>query len=140
MNKARLLKLADMLEADARKKRGIKFDMTNWGQVLDRPKPLSCGTVACAFGLAALSGKFKRAGLGASISHYSGTVYFSWKGHGVAALEAASRLFRITFEEATFLFAPERAQLRLYNKGRGARAERQVAAHIRKFVRTGKAA
>ena len=56
MNKKRLLKLADLLEADAKNKKGIKFDYWATANLADPKEPISCGTSACAMGLAALSG------------------------------------------------------------------------------------
>ena len=69
MNKRRLLKLAKLLRADAKNKKGIKFDLSVWGIVpLGEPVKLDCNTTACAVGLAVLSGAFKREGLGCTIT------------------------------------------------------------------------
>lgn len=79
--KRRLLKLADMLEADAKNKKRIKFDldfvgepssgeerMAHWvGKIKWKPE-VSCGTTACAMGLASISGEFKKAGLSYSVA------------------------------------------------------------------------
>lgn len=67
----RLLKLAALLLADAKNKKGVKFDLAcvtsaqfdpqkgNFGKI-----EVSCGTTACAMGLAAISDAFKREGVG----------------------------------------------------------------------------
>lgn len=128
MNNDRLLKLADLLEADAKNKKGIKFDFLNWGLVADTDKPMSCGTRACAMGLAALSGAFKRQGLTCRVKS-TGAIVISHSGTS-SPIRAAARLFNIKEFEAVYLFAsswelPEVS---------GAAAERAVAKRIRKFV------
>jgi len=134
MNKRRLLKLADLLEADAKNKKGIKFSIYTVGNATDmwtdkfQPK-LDCGTIACAMGLAAVSGAFKRAGL-------SYTVRDCWinttiNGRRVEYDKAAMRTFGISEPEADFLFTPIAYP---YNKRSGATAERYVAKRIRDFV------
>jgi hypothetical protein len=129
MNKRRLLKLADLLEADAKNKTGIKFDMGGWG-VVERPEAqLSCGTQACAMGLAAISGAFKRAGLEANIYHT--VINFRWKGNAVRGYEAAEKLFEISEREADELFSPTGIL------DEGAAGERAKAKQIRGFVQTG---
>lgn len=134
MNKKRLLKLADLLEADAKNKNGIMFDMGTFGWVEDEKKPVSCGTQACAMGLAGLSGAFKRAGLAAQI-HENGSVGFRWNGRKVlSGFTAAERLFEIGSYEANDLFGSESVQI---NGGQGAAAELAVAKRIRQFVKTG---
>jgi hypothetical protein len=129
MNKPRLLKLAALLEADARRKRGIRFDMDRWGTIEDPEKPLSCGTTACAMGLAALSGKFKRAGLGYVIEHGAGLLITMRGSRDGGGVEAAMELFDLTNEEALDLF--------IMPGGKGARGERRLAKIIRRFVKTG---
>lgn len=68
--KKRLLKLADLLLADAKNKKGIKFDLgcvvrSDYDPATDKWAPItvSCGTMACAMGLAAISDTFKREGV-----------------------------------------------------------------------------
>jgi hypothetical protein len=62
VNKKRLLKLADLLEADAKNRKGIKFDLGTVAMssaedgnfIKGELEPsVSCNTVACAMGLAA---------------------------------------------------------------------------------------
>src|SRR4051812_18831228 len=83
VGRRRLLKLADLLEADAKNKKGVKFDLEVIAQrsvpntdvygfedsdfLPDDTVPIDCGTTACAFGLAALSGVFRRQGLSYTI-------------------------------------------------------------------------
>ena len=129
MNKRRLLKLADLLEADAKNKKGVRFDMAGWGEVTDETAPVSCGTQACAMGLAGLSGAFKRAGLEAVIRF--GSVGFEWKGEPVNGFDAAVSLFNISEEEADHLFSPRG------KNDEGAAGERAKAKEIREFVKTG---
>lgn len=133
MNKRRLLKLADLLEADAKNKKGIKFDLGVFGEVGDLTTPISCGTTACALGLAALSGAFKRQGLGFKLYEGDLTVTLGSR----QDFKAGASLFDIQIHEATWLFHP-------FNYGQkqpltGAKGERVVAKRIRDFV-AGKAA
>lgn len=138
MQKRRLLKLADLLEKDAKNKKGIKFDMTDWGTMFDVKKPLSCDTRACAMGLAALSGAFKRQGLtyGFVMSgdeHDVGCtrINFEYKGRRTNGFSAAERLFEISMREAEYLFSPGNFD------DRGGKGEREAAKRIRDFVRDG---
>lgn len=135
----RLLQLADLLEKDASNKKGMKFDMGSWGEItgdhtLDNP--LSCGTQACAMGLAALSGVFKRAGLGYELrkidsEYYSVEIFFRQRGRKliVGGTSSASRLFGIPQDHANWLFTdwPE-------NCREGARGERIMAKRLRDYV------
>lgn len=130
MKKRRLLKLADLLKADAKNKKGIKFDMKTFGDVGDATNPLSCSTSACAMGLAAISGAFKREGLGARIQYKS--LYFIWNGKSTRdGFTVARELFDIDRYAANTLFG--------ISNEVGASGERAVAKRIRDFV-AGKAA
>ena len=126
MNKRRLLKLAGLLEADAKNKAGIKFNMGDWGSVEDHKNPVSCGTTACAMGLAALSGAFKKDGL----DYYRNKhfVLFKWKGRCIDGIDAAQRLFELDHHDAWDFFIPS------HHPQEGAVAERHLAKRIRKFV------
>ena len=128
MNKRRLLKLADLLEADAKNKNGIKFNLKTWGDVRNEASPLSCGTTACALGLAALSGKFRRAGLGYHIAH-GGLQITSMGSSG--EIGAAMEVFDLYFREALWLFLPFAYGRLPKTKAAG---ERIVAKRIRDFV------
>lgn len=139
MNKRRLLKLADLLEADARKKRGIKFDLgvvVNVGKVgPNKEVKLDCGTTACAMGLAAISGAFARQGLSYKVESdelwpSDATIFTTINGRKREYDRAAMKVFDITFKQATFLFTPSTYE----NTPRGAAGERFVAQRIRNFV------
>lgn len=143
MNKRRLLKLAELLESDAKKRKGIKFDLTEWGTINDPKAPISCGTTACAMGLAALSGAFAGEGLKYSLSHH-GTLYISLggkAGYADGGFSSAATLFEISGPEADWLFDyPSYAgAFGVMPKVTGAAGERMVAKRIRDFV-AGKAA
>lgn len=125
MNKRRLLKLADLLEDDAKNRRGVKFDFLDWGQVSNPDKPVSCGTTACAMGLAAISGAFKRAGL----TFDSERQIIRFKGTA-GAVDAARHVFDLDLEAASFLFTDMAGLPDL----QGAKGERAVAKRIRDFV------
>lgn len=155
VGRRRLLKLAKVLEADAKNKKGIKFDLSTWakpstckdhgssvGYFLEVPDSVqaNCDTAACAVGLACVSGAFKRAGLGYRFNNTRPGIPY-----GTFALEptfkdevnfvAVQAFFGTSFNESNFLFDPER-----YPKKwrKGATGERFVAKRIRKFV-SGKA-
>ncbi len=129
MNKRRLRKLADLLEADAKTKNGIKFDFFEWGSIDDVEHPLSCGTHACAMGLAALSGAFKRAGLGYLTSPERYSIDFTINGRPRHALKAAMHVFDISKRAAEDLFTSSSG----LSEVRGAAAEREVAKRLRDF-------
>jgi len=136
IGKRRLLKLADLLEEDAKNKKGLKFDMCEWGAGEDRTKPISCGTTACAMGLAGLSGAFKRAGLKTEFRGDDKTFWLDFSFDGPAgatsgAYYSAQLLFNITSQEADFLFIPD---FYPFDKLTGAKGERYVAKRIRDFV------
>lgn len=147
MHKDRLLKLADLLEADAANPKGLKFDLGSWVAPADRWSfeqkpdaatiPISCGTSACAMGLAVLSGAFAEYGLTSAIIEREGPeagkfnyLLFPQLGHATG-FEAAEVLFAINDGDSRYLFDPD-----FYSADRhvGAEAERDVAARIRDFV------
>lgn len=147
MNKRRLLKLADLLEADAKNKKGIKFDLAvvarkapagdrTWMEDYEPREavPVDCGTAACAVGLACISGAFARSGLSYSITkdygllpkfrRPDGKVFSKWA-------TAPTAFFGLTTEESDFLFTPWSYPLDMIT---GAAGERYVAKRIRNFV------
>lgn len=140
MNKRRLLKLADLLEADAKNKKGVKFDLYAWAKKevdgeLDRfafkkgeVVEVNCSTAACAWGLAAISGAFKRQGVGYTISGYG---YLCPTYGRKREFSAARAFFEISEKEADFLFEPSSYH---YSKRTGAEGELYVAQRIRDFV------
>jgi hypothetical protein len=145
--KNRLLKLADLLEADAKNKKGITFNLnvvaekrvdyewsskgyhTHHFKLHDTPT-LSCGTAACAVGLAMLSGAFKRQGFTYYYDPDYGLLpqYGLYCGFGSADAE----FFGLSEIEHIFLFMP--GSYNNNNDGLGAKAEREVAKRIRQFV------
>lgn len=125
MDAERLLKLAALLEKDAKTPKGIKFDMGTWGDIRNPKKPLSCGTTACAMGLAALSGAFAKDGLGYTVN-VTGEMEITMNGEGYAESSAAE-LFTITENEAEYLFT---TNIPL----KGAKGELAMAKKIRLFV------
>lgn len=145
MHKKRLLKLVRLLEKDAKNKKGIKFDLDvvaqhsrpgredSWGvcsqQFIKGETPtLDCGTAACAVGLAAISGAFKREGFTYTITVHWGIEpkYKRTVGFG----SAECRFFELRKEESEFLFGPDSYAGRMV----GARGELRVAKRIRDFV------
>ncbi len=127
VGRRRLLKLAAMLEADAKNKKGVSFDLGTWGWA-DKRKPVSCGTHACAMGLAVASGAFKRAGL----RPMSRDRNLMPRVGRLSGFEAAAKLFEIESEEADWLF--DEHYYRELSTVEGAQAERAVAKRIRQFV------
>lgn len=131
----RLLKLADLLMADARSNKGIKFDFSDWGHVKHKfagllpgnRAPVSCATTACAMGLAAVSGAFKRQGLDHEV--VGGFLRFTIKGEHVYGHYAARQLFGIPPNDAAWLFTAGHP-----GRGKGPAAERAVAKRLRDYV------
>lgn len=130
MNKRRLLKLADLLEADAKNEKGIQFDIGTWGETNTAKVGMNCGTKACAMGLAALSGAFKRAGLTFKTHRYGDVLEIDVMCKGDFGLGAASNLFDIEYSEAETLFTPSAYP----GRETGTVGELAVAARIREFV------
>jgi hypothetical protein len=138
--KRRLLKLAAMLMADAKNKKGIQFDIGTVGRSTGEPfkvkqvVPLDCGTSACAMGLAALSGEFKKAGLSYKIQNdflSQNQIWTRWNGRTVDYDKAAMKLFGVTKEQADYLFSPWTYPL---NKRTGAVGEYEVIRRIKCIV------
>lgn len=134
MNKRRLLRLADLLDADAKNEAGVKFNLSGWGSSsTGAPANVSCGTTACAMGLAVLSGAFEQDGLRNGFGPRSCSVipYFQTGQKVVSGFKAAANLFGISHKAAEWLFQDDH-----YRKSQwtGAAGERAVARRIRKFV------
>jgi hypothetical protein len=137
MNYERLLRLADLLEADAVRPDGIRFNLgclVEMDMRDDRDKvALNCGTQACAVGLAAISGAFENEGLGYTLEHGGFSPIFA--GEVCEWDWAAEKLFEIEPNVVDFLFTTNG-----YSTGSdlvpmiGADAERQVAQRIRDLV------
>ena len=138
MNKRRLLKLADLLEADAKNKNGVKFDLGGWGHSIGREAPVSvsCGTTACAMGLAVLSGAFEKDGLRNNFGPEARSIVPELIATGrrrkrLCGFEAVDALFDLTDKQSSWLFIDESYPP---SKRAGARGERAVAKRIRAFV------
>lgn len=136
--KNRLLKLADLLEEDAKNKKGIKFDLDviavnsqghdfRFGEV----PTVSCGTTACAVGLACVSGAFKRSGLSYEIKDYGFEMVLNKESGEMLGWPAIEDFFDLFSRESSFLFTPGSYP---YDKRTGAKGERFVAKRIRDFV------
>ena len=131
MNKRRLLKLAGLLEKDAKNKKGIKFDLGTWGRIGNSARPVSCGTVGCAIGLAVASGEFRRAGLTADNDHNDPIESLCPRmPSGNRGLTAAAELFDLNLVEAGWLFDTPSYRGRTTGK----QGELKVAKRIRDFV------
>jgi hypothetical protein len=142
--KRRLLKLAELLEKDAKNKKGLKFDLSTVLDPEDATKDYvpeaSCGTVGCAVGLAAVSGAFKRAGLSCKYEwHIStlgpamgyGSLNVTLHGNRMHYDKAAMYVFDIDVDTANWLFSPD-----FYSGAvHGAEGERRVAKRIRNLVK-----
>lgn len=133
----RLLRLADLLEADAANPKGVKFDLGSWAE---RPravlfprqiKKLDCNTQACAVGLACLSGAFTADGL--SWKPMAGENNIEPMFAGLEGYVAVMEFFDLDRGEAFHLF-----DMSHYTRDRlpsiGAEAERAVAVRIRELV------
>jgi hypothetical protein len=136
MNARRLLLLADFLEKLPRK----RFYYGSWvGEDWKGKQDLSCGTTACALGWAATLPSLRRAGLELRMSkHQNGYVAFRGMrgnrfepGHH-QSLCAAAKVFAISLDDANQLFAAPYPS-RLDDDA----TPKQVARHIRKFVKEG---
>lgn len=141
MHKRRLLKLADLLEADAKNEQGVKFDLGSWGRVSNTEQVVSCGTAACAAGLAAISGAFKKDGLGYRIDPYEfmdGTRSIEITLNGECesnnkydgSFLNSKKFFGLSVAEAEFIFTPNAYEA----TPRRSEGEILVAKRIRDFV------
>lgn len=145
MKKQRLLKLADLLEADAKNRKGIKFDLTVIATKSDEDKtkyfdgeipPVDCGTAACAVGLACISGAFKKSGFTYRYDDCWGIIptYTDSDGKRYSGFDQATcPFFGLSHDESDYLFQPRRYP---HDKLTGAVGERYVAKRIRQFVET----
>lgn len=137
IGRRRLLKLADLLEADASNERGVKFDLGTWARKLDRRsfpkhlKKLDCNTSACAVGLACLSGVFKEEGLHwvslASEDENNIIPLFGIE----EGFSAVQYFFGLTYRQSEWLFLDHEYPT---EERQGQRGERAVAKRIRDFV------
>lgn len=101
-----------------------RFNLWGWGN------NTTCGTVCCAVGLATEIPKIRRAGLRALCEVEDSDSREPVLGE-LKNWRAVERLFRITNEQAQYLFYPAR-----YTE-RGSTRPKTVAKRIRQFVRSG---
>jgi hypothetical protein len=137
-----LLKLADLLEADANNPHGVRFNLGTWITTSKGSAPeMSCGTQACAMGLAAISGIFKDEGL--TYRRFAGSQLIpvlTKNGDFFEGFVAATNLFEFPDNGpwpsySSLLFDPEYYP----TEGKAGReAELKVADRIRKLVNDGK--
>lgn len=137
--KKRLLRLAKLLREDARTKKGVMFDMGTWGDFKTPQPTMSCNTRACAFGLAAISGKFKREGLSFKVKpneeswNTTRMMIFQYKGKpdpDGSTMAIAAKVFDIPHAFADWLFGGGASE-----GSTGAKAEREMASIIENAVK-----
>lgn len=140
MQKQRLMKLHDLLLKNAANPKGARFSLQRWVDS-QNPKPdLTCNTTACAVGLGAISGIFKRQGLGYKSEF--GQISITLKGYRPkttifgrsASFLVAMRFFGLTDAQASYLFIASSYQ-RDDLPTLGAEGERAVAERIQEFVK-----
>lgn len=118
MNKPALLKLAQLLRKPLPK--GVdRFDMRTW------MSPTSCGTAACACGIAANDPWFIKRGFRLDLGEFGQIPHFGL----MQGITAAAAFFRILPSAAAHLFIKDSYK-------RGSRLD--VARRIEGFVRRGK--
>jgi hypothetical protein len=164
MHADRLLKLAELLERDAKNPTGLMFDLGTWAApseqfqngrsiyfaadalgieyggvfaqdvpVADEKLPkITCGTTACALGLAMLSGEFAQWGLGGSADIDGRRVSLEPNCNGESGFDAGAELFDISENDSLYLFDPQSYG---DDTPREAAGELLVAQRIRDFVR-----
>jgi hypothetical protein len=148
-----LLKLADLLEADAKNKKGIKFNLevvcepADLDLTTDDPTALGfgkngptldCKTAACAMGLAAISKKFKNLGyeLNADVNGQYYNIEVTYKkseGDIYTGFDSAAQaMFDIEWEDVQYLFVSDYYPNKYI---RGKKGELAVAKRIRDYVK-----
>ena len=130
--KRRLLKLADFLETVPRK----RFDYMQWvGKDWDGKSSLNnCGTTACALGWATAIPSLRRAGLRLKRRVPSNYVCLKEESPNYdSASRAAEKVFGLSFREFMWLFVPGDG----HHKPSFKATPKQVARHIRRFVKNG---
>lgn len=138
MRKTLLLKLADLLQEDAKNPTGIKFDLSHWGEG-DGANPVSCGTVGCAMGLAVASNTFTANGLRGYRAGDSLKPRWASDPYGMHGFDAIQKLFSISNRAAFWLFSNHiwngRDYINAYRGSTiGAEGEMKVARRIRAYV------
>lgn len=133
MMKERLLKLADLLEQDAKNENGVKFDLESWGVANNGNNPtVSCNTSACAIGLACLSRIFEQDGLTYEVNKLSfGRIFIEPMFGDFYNWTATEKFFGISIEISSQLFSIASYE---EEEQRSAQGELAVAKRIRQFV------
>jgi hypothetical protein len=131
MQKKRLLKLADLLEADAKNKTGVQFDLKGWGAGSGDEPSVDCGTKACAIGLACISGEFKKSGLSYRMMRGGGRWTILPAFDDTYGFAAVQKFFGLTSGQAENIF---HALAYDTTSQTGAKGERAVAKRIRELV------
>jgi hypothetical protein len=139
----RLTKLKDLLETDAANPQSVKFDLHAWGYDTEKGSkysnnfdptaktiPLNCGTAACGWGLAAISGIFADEGVTFKIDNDGDLLPMF---DGSTAFDAAARFFELNSNTTFQLFDPM-----YYNVKKGAEAEQEVVRRIKSLIETGR--
>lgn len=149
MNIERLIRLAELLEADAANPTGLKFDLGFWAAPVEfsgkafseRDKLVegglkltevsktivNCNTAACAVGLAVLSEAFADQGLTGTINECNGELIPKFEHND--GWHAVQYFFDINGDDAERLFSSGS-----YSVSKGAAAEEAVALRIRRYV------
>ena len=137
VSKNRLNALADFLDTLPPK----KFDFSKFASGTDLKNTTECKTVGCALGWACTMPRFRKAGL--SLFKRSNSwdhIYVALKSGDSIKLDfdAGAELFGVGIDESMILFHPESVEFingkKLISPGYQA-TSKQVAAHIRKFIK-----
>lgn len=149
MNRTRLAIVAEDLEAIARIPLHMEapmFNLNTWiggnllasdreGIVADAPMGLSCGTAACAVGMACFNPKLRKMGLDMELASYGRNIQPTYNGYTQWA--AVEKFFGLTENQVLSLFGGRYYEdMDLPTEGREGAAA--VAKHIRTFIRKGK--
>lgn len=135
-----LLRLADYLEKDANNEKGVKFSLIGWGSIIERPADgqdhLSCGTVACAMGIARAADLFVNEGMRPfdqteTWAPFSPSLIDPSTGRRYEMWQAIKVLFGIEDKESEWLFSADCYKPCLRT---GKEAELAVAARIRSLA------
>jgi hypothetical protein len=125
----RLLALADEVEKVPRK--GFYYGYW-YGKQDELPKVMDCGTSCCALGLAAKMRKFRKLGLVWGNQGWGGALVPEIKGTEDLGLNAASKIFGLVGNQASYVFAnAEQVEPKLSKNA----TPKTVANHIRHFCK-----
>jgi hypothetical protein len=131
------LDLLELLATELETQTRIPFDYSRWvGAGWGGDPQLSCGTCACAAGLATTLKPFQELGLHLEVRPYDSVVTVALLGSRSTGERAMAEVLGLSVDEAIFLFLPNRWLMpsRLYVSPYAFATAAQVAAHIRRFV------